>query len=376
MTSDVLSFLRKHTSDMINDVQMLVKAESPSTDRTLLEVASGLVQKMAEDIGMTTQIFPQEQAGPHIRATLPGTLSDRPILVLTHYDTVWPAGTLSHMPCQLESQILRGPGVFDMKTGLVQALWAIRAIKVLGLVHRPIIFLSTSDEEVGSISSRALIESEACKAATVLVFEASERGSLKTARKGTLLYYLQTYGKAAHAGLNPEQGVSAINELVDQLAIIRQWANPQLGTTINAGVIAGGTRPNVVAAEAAAWIDIRVSSQAETQRIVEKMAHLHPVNPLAQLAIQGGLNRPPLERTAAVARLFDTACQLARPLGMELSECAVGGASDGNFCTPLGIPVLDGLGAVGNGAHAAHEWVDTSVMPHRAALAAELLSQL
>lgn len=341
-----------------------------------MDRTAGVVAQFLEAIGFTVSTICQEKAGNQIRGYLEGSLKERSILILAHYDTVWEAGTLRDSPFAWQNGVLRGPGVFDMKADLIQAAWACRALRNMDDIRRSIVFLVTSDEEIGSAHSRSIIEEEAKKACAVLVFEASHHGALQTARKGTCIYEWRIYGEAAHAGLDPLAGVSAVEELADQIVDLRTLANPAAGTTVNVGVVRGGTRSNVIAAEASAAIDIRVETAQEAQRVMRYMEQIIPKRKGIHMDVRGGLNRPPMERTSAVVEIFEMAQKIGRELGLDLAEATVGGASDGNFGAALDIPVIDGLGAVGDGAHAAHEHVMAQTMPIRAALAAHLMARL
>ena len=375
--SSYVEYLQSHFAEMLKDLQVLVESESPSTNKRLLDQTAEVVAGLLRDSGLEVTLIPEKIGGDHVRGYLPGRDPNAaPILILAHYDTVWALGTLADIPFSYRDGIVRGPGVFDMKAGLVQAVWALRALREQGGIRRPVVFLSNSDEEIGSIYSRPLIEEEARRASQALVFEASHHGALKTARKGTCLYEWHIQGRAAHAGLDPTAGVSAVEELADQIVALRSLANSEMGTTVNVGVIHAGTRSNVVAAEASAAIDVRVATQAEAERVVAFMQQLAPRRQGIRLEVSGGLNRPPMERTRDVVDLFHVAQRVGRSLGLDLSEAFVGGASDGNFCAAMGIPVVDGLGAVGNGAHAADEHVMAETMPVRAALAAGLMAEL
>lgn len=377
MLQTYLEYLKGHFEEMVNDVKLLVESESPSTDKKLLDRTADIVGNFLSQSGFEVAMIPETVGGNHVRGYLPGRDRDAaPILVLAHYDTVWKEGTLATIPFSCRDGIMRGPGVFDMKTGLVQAVWAVQAFREHGGIRRPVVFLSNSDEEIGSVYSRRLIEEEASRAYVALVFEASHHGALKTARKGTCLYEWRIRGRAAHAGLDPTAGVSAIDELADQIVAIRELANPEMGTTVNVGVVHAGTRSNVVAAEAEASIDIRVATTSEVERVADFMQRLAPRHKGIRLEVLGGLNRPPMERTARVVELFQVAKAVGHSLGLDLAEAAVGGASDGNFCAAMGIPVVDGLGAVGDGAHASDEHVIAETMPVRAALAAGLMAKL
>jgi glutamate carboxypeptidase len=310
---------------------------------------------------------------------LPGRRRQGQILVLGHFDTVWPVGTLARMPFRREGGRLWGPGVLDMKGGIAFFLWAMRALRELELpVGRKVVLLLTADEETGSATSRQLVEQQAKASSAVLVLEPGTglEGKLKTARKGVGVYQLHVRGKAAHAGVDPENGASAVVELARQIVRIAGWSDPARGVTLNPGVIAGGTRSNVVAAEARAEIDVRVAKLRQAAALDRKLRGLKPFDPRCALTWTGGVNRPPMERTRAIVRLFRLAQGLAAELGVRLEESMTGGGSDGNFTAALGVPTLDGLGAVGEGAHAAHESILIDRIADRTALLAKLVQAL
>ncbi len=312
-----------------------------------------------------------------------GKSSAKPVLLLGHYDTVYPLGTLAAMPCSIVGNKLTGPGVLDMKSGIALMLHALAALQDWhgkeqhGALPRPVTVLLVSDEEAGSNSSRAITESLAKQAAAVLVFEPSygRQGAVKTARKGVGAYLVKVTGKASHAGLDFEKGVNAILELARQIEKISSFTDLKKGLTVNVGIVSGGSRTNVVPAEAAAQVDVRIARLKDAAGIDKKMRSLRPFNRKCKIEISGGINRPPMERTAGVAALYAQAAAIARELGWKLGEAAVGGGSDGNFTAGLGIPTLDGLGAVGDGAHAAHEHIQISELPRRAALLASLIER-
>jgi glutamate carboxypeptidase len=281
------------------------------------------------------------------------------------------------MPLHRHGDRLHGPGTFDMKAGIAIGIAAATALCATATPYPPITMLWTTDEEIGSNTSRAVIEAEARQSRAVLVLEpALPGGALKTARKGCGEYEIVVHGIAAHAGLDPGKGASAIHELASLIASIERLQDLERGITVNAGVISGGTRPNVVAEEARATIDVRAKTMADAAGVDAQLRRLQPVRPGTRLTLQGGFERPPLERTAAVAALFMQAAGVAHAFGRELGEGSAGGGSDGNFTAALGVPTLDGLGAVGDGAHAAHEYVDVSALPWRAALLAGLIAGL
>lgn len=370
-----LEFVLNEKESVLQDVRQLVEMESPSTDKALLDRTASFISSMAEKrISCTVETVEQKENGNHLRIRV-GKSNDKPVLMLAHYDTVWPAGTLSKLPFRVDGGKATGPGIFDMKTGLVQGLWAIKALGESGL-KRPAVLLCTSDEEIGSPSSRSLIEDEARKAAAVLVLEPSRDGMLKTARKGTGMFEVRVTGRASHAGLDPTRGVSAVDELARLILELHALTDMEKGTTLNVGVISGGSRRNVVAGEASAEVDLRIADNKELERVLTAIKNLKPHNGDAKIEVSGGLNRPPMVRNEKIAGLYGLAKGLASQIGFDLGECSVGGASDGNFCAALGLPVLDGLGAVGDGAHSLSEHVVVDEIPRRAALVAGLLAAI
>jgi glutamate carboxypeptidase len=339
---------RPERSAMLAALERLVRAESPSPDKARCDACADEVAELfRERTGVSAVRHRRPDAGDHLEIRV-GEGAE-PIVVLCHHDTVWPEGTLARLPYRVEADRVTGPGSYDMKAGIVQAAFALGRARP----KRPVVILSTSDEEVGSASSRALIEETARHACAVLVLEpAASGGALKTARKGVADFILEIDGRAAHAGTEPEKGISAIEELAHQVLALKTLADPPAGTTINVGVVDGGTRPNVVAAQARAEIDVRFTRASEAERIVAAIKGLRPRLEGARLRISGGVDRPPMERSPGVVRLAQLAQGLAANLGFALSEESVGGASDGNFTAALGVATLDGLGPDGGGAHA------------------------
>jgi glutamate carboxypeptidase len=373
----VLECLRAQTDAIVETLRWLVEAESPSRDPAALDRLGDRIAAECRALGATVDGVRVDGHGTHLRAAWPGPPGAAgQTLVLCHRDTVWPVGTLQRMPFRVADGRASGPGSFDMKGGIAQALWAVRALGSLGRSpRRALVLLCTADEEVGSPSSRSLIEAEGRRSAAALVVEPAHtpQGALKTARKGVGRFSVAIRGRASHAGSDPDKGVSAVQELAHQVLRLHALTDPVRGTTVNVGVVAGGTRPNVVAAEARAEVDLRVTSLAEAERVAAAIHGLAPVTPGAEVVVAGGLTRPPLERTPQVVALFRRAQAIAAELGFRLGEGSVGGGSDGAFTAALGIPTLDGLGAVGDGAHAEHEHVIVARMPERAALLARLL---
>ena len=371
----LLSFCDAHLDDLVELIESLVKLESPSTDKAAVDRCGAELEKRLRALGADIDFLRRTDRGDHIRARIQGT--GKPVLLLGHFDTVWPVGTLERMPVRRDGSRLHGPGTFDMKAGIGIAALAIRALRATGEPHPPLVMLWTTDEEIGSGTSREAIEAEARQAAAVLVLEpALPNGGLKTARKGCGEFELIVTGRAAHAGVDPGKGASAIHELAAQITEIERLQDLTRGLSVNVGVISGGSRPNVVAEEARAVIDIRAPTNADAAQIEASIRALQPRRSGTRLTIRGGFERPPLERTPAVAHLFSLARDVASSLGRELTEGSTGGGSDGNFTAALGVPTLDGLGPIGDGAHAAHEHVDVTALPWRAALVAGLIGRL
>ena len=371
--TNLLDYCEAHLADIVRTIETLVRLESPSTDKAAVDRCGAALARLLADAGGSVEALAQAERGDHLLARWPGR--GRPVMLLGHFDTVWPVGTLERMPPRREGDRLYGPGTFDMKAGIAIALSAIGALRATGTAHPPLTAFFSTDEEIGSATSRALIEAEARQCAAVFVLEpALPGGALKTARKGCGEYTLTVHGIAAHAGLDPGKGVSAIHELAALITAIEHLQDLPRGISVNVGMISGGTRPNVVAEEAHARIDVRAPTVGAAAALDAAFRALHPARPGTRLKLEGGFERPPMERTAAVADLLARARNVAAAVGRDLDEGAAGGGSDGNFTAALGVPTLDGLGAVGDGAHAAHEHVDVPSLPWRAALLAGLLA--
>ncbi len=379
-----LAYFSERRDEIVSTIRELVEIESPSDNKAAVdEVADAVAHKFSR-LGGEVHVHPAKDFGNHLQVNFAGKAA-KPVLLLGHYDTVYPLGTLATMPCRAVHNRLTGPGVLDMKSGIALMLHALAALQEWhgglhgkdwnGGLPRPVTVLLVSDEEVGSDSSRAITESLAKKAAAVLVLEPSYggQGAVKTARKGVGEYLVKVSGKASHAGLDFQKGVNAILELARQIEKISRFTDLKKGLTVNVGIVSGGSRTNVVPAEAAARIDVRIARIKDAAGIDKKMRGLRPFHRKCKIAISGGINRPPMERTAGVATLYAQAVAIARDLGWKLGEAAVGGGSDGNFTAGLGIPTLDGLGGVGDGAHATHEHILISELPRRAALIAGLI---
>ncbi|MGB9455722.1 MAG: M20 family metallopeptidase [Bryobacteraceae bacterium] len=373
----ILRYVKGYQAEMVELIGRFVECESPSDDRVAVDRFVDLVCDTLAPVSRL-KTFPGGRFGRHLVAEmkLPGRRKSGQILALGHSDTVWPVGTLRTMPFRKFRGRLWGPGVLDMKAGIAFFVFAARALRELDVpVPSRVLLQLNSDEEVGSGSSRALTEENARRSHMVLVLEPGTglRGMLKTARKGVGAFTVTVHGRASHAGVDFEAGASAVLELARQVDAIAGFTSIERGITVNAGVIAGGTRSNVVAAEARAEVDIRVARLRDAAVLERKFRRLRPFDRRCTIAVSGGLNRPPLERSAGVKRLFRTARKLALELGIELEESATGGGSDGNFSAALGVPTLDGLGAAGEGPHAAHESILINRIADRTALLAKLL---
>jgi glutamate carboxypeptidase len=359
-------------------IRDLVRHESNSRDEPALASLATSIAGSLSSIGAHCELFHYPGYGSHLRARLPFNHdeSDPALLVIGHMDTVWPAGTLERLPFRVTDEgRAHGPGIFDMKSGIAMLIEALRAIKLHGLAtRRPLTLLLTCDEEIGSCTSRPMIEEDARHAAAVLVLEPPiPGGTVKTARKGVGGFTIRAIGRAAHAGLDPGKGINAIVELAHHTLKLAGLNDPKSGTSVSIGRVDGGTAVNVVPAEARIQVDVRFWNMEHGAAIEEAVRALRPVIEGARLEISGGLNRPPMERTAGNIALFELARGLANEIGFDLADGAVGGGSDGNFTSALGIPTLDGLGVDGAGAHADHEHIILDDLPRRAALLTRLL---
>jgi glutamate carboxypeptidase len=355
----------------------LVAEESPSTDRAALERCAMVLAARLGEAGASVERVDGGSTAAHVLAEWRG---DGPqVLLVGHFDTVWPVGQLARMPLEEKDGKLFGPGVLDMKAGLAIAITAARAVSSDPLAKRRprIRLIATTDEEVGSATSRAVIETLARESAAVLVLEpALPGGAVKTARKGVGEFELVAEGISSHAGADPGAGASAVHELARQVVTLAGMTDPKRGLTVNVGVIEGGTRSNVVAERARAFVDVRIARLEDAATVERALATLAPADPRVRLTITGRINRPPMERTPGVARLYALAQDVASLMGRTLAEGATGGASDGNFTAALGVPTLDGLGAIGDGPHALHEHVVIKELAPRAALVAGLIARL
>ena len=362
--------------EMLEMLAELVRVESPTEDRAAVNRCVAMLEKWIRKAGGNSSRNRQSIAGDLLVGRF-GPARGTPVMLLGHLDTVWPLGTLKKMPFRVRGGRAWGPGVLDMKAGVVMALTALRVLAEDGLA-RPVILLLNSDEETGSESSRALTEQLARKCDAVFVLEPAQglAGAYKTARKGVGNYRLQVHGIAAHSGVDFSQGHSAVLELGRQIERASAFTDPSRGITVNAGVIGGGTRSNVVAAEAWAEFDVRIAKAVDGPRVDRRFRSLRAVDSRCSLEVTGGLNRPPMERTPGTVALFRRAATMAAGLGFELQEAATGGGSDGNFTSALGIPTLDGMGAVGEGAHADRESILLDALVPRTALLAAMIGGL
>lgn len=373
--SDLLSFFDARTPEMVALLKQLVLFESPSHDKALVDALGDFVTQICRELGATVEIHPRQEVGNLRLARWNDGAPGKPILLLAHMDTVWPAGTLATMPLREEDGILYGPGVVDMKGGIVVALEAIRGLRDLGAMpQRPIWILFTSDEETGSHHSRDLICALAAQAGLVLVMEPAADGeAFKTWRKGIARYTVRTTGRASHAGQAPEAGVNAVIEAAHQAIYLHSLNDLPNGTSVSVTMIQGGIATNVIPPEATLQVDVRFLKASEAERVHRAILGLSPVLPGAGVTVEGQIDRGPMERDEQMIRAFAQAKEIAASLGLELTEGGSGGASDGNFTAAMGIPTLDGLGAGGAGLHAAHEQVHIRTLHRRAALLAKML---
>jgi len=369
-------FCRANHAWVLETAEALVALESPTTDKAAVDRCGAALASRLEAIGGRVSRLPRRDRGDHLLAEFGCGASQ--ILLLGHFDTVWPVGQLDRMPLMHKEGRLHGPGVFDMKAGIAIAMLGTRALLETEVKspHR-IVMLWTTDEEVGSETSRAAIEDEARRSAAVLVMEPSlPGGAVKTARKGCGSYHVVVRGVAAHAGIEPQKGASAVQELAHQILAVNALQDLARGVSVNVVQVSGGLRSNVIPDEARATVDVRVPSAAAAAAIDAAFRALRPVDSRTTIEVAGGMDRPPLERTGHVARLYEQASGVARELGAELGEGGTGGGSDGNFTAALGVPTLDGLGAIGDGAHALHEHVEIDSLADRAALIAGLMARI
>ncbi|MGD9629505.1 MAG: M20 family metallopeptidase [Pyrinomonadaceae bacterium] len=375
---ETLEYFKERESEMIDAIREIVEIESPSYDVERSKTVVRWIENGARKIGLDLEIerVAAEGFGEHlvIRA-FPGDA--KPYLLLGHSDTVHPVGANEQNPIRIEGDKFYGCGIFDMKSGIVLMLEALRYFAETGQrPSRPITIFLSCDEEVGSYSGRPLLEKEAANAEACLVFEPSAAGRVKTGRKGTGMYTVKAHGKPAHAGLEPEKGASAILELSRQIEKLHSFNNPATGTTVNVCTVKGGTTSNVIPENAECEVDVRFLTMAEAERIDHEIKSLELFDDRVSIEVIGDINRPPMERTDAVVELFNKARNIAAAFDYELGETQVGGASDGNFIAALGVPVLDGLGITGDGAHTLHEHILVNDIAKRATLVTTFLSTI
>ena len=357
---------------MLADIERVINIETPSSDKEAVKRgAEDFATLMRERLGVEPDLVDIDGV-THVRLRLGG--GDRKVILVNHQDTVWPHGTLDRLPFSNKDGVLRGPGVFDMITGAIMSVHATALLQDNDTDLDGLTILVTGDEELGSTTSADFIVNEAKGASAAFVLEASQHGALKVERKGSSIYTVNVHGKAAHAGLEPEKGINAGLELAHQMQVIAGFANPEAGTTVTPTVFSGGTTTNTVPAHAKVNVDVRAKTAEEQERVDALMRGLTPSMEGARIELEGGINRPPMERNMAQG-LFDRAVELVQKLGIETpTAVAVGGGSDGNFTAGAGVPTLDGLGAVGDGAHAEHEHALVDQIAPRTALLATLIA--
>jgi glutamate carboxypeptidase len=370
-----LEYLVTQLPPMLNTLEDWVNHDSPTFDKPAVDALGRQIAGTFSELGASVETRPQPEYGDHLR--IAWGQGDRQILLLGHFDTVWPVGEPARRPFAVRDGKAAGPGTNDMKSGILIGLYALRTLVETAQTpaHR-LVYLLTSDEEDGSPSSRVLIEAEARRSDYVLVLEPSRYGSLITWRKGIGRFIIEVTGVAAHSGVDPEKGVSAIEEMAHQILKLQVMTDLASGTTVNVGVVQGGSRVNVVAGSAMAECDLRVTTVAEGQRMERAILSLTPVLEGTAIKVSGGINRPPFEESEAGLDLYERARAIGARLGVEIDKTGTGGGTDGNFTAALGVPTLDGLGAVGEGSHALHEQILVNSLPQRAALLAELILDL
>ena len=371
----ILDAVEAQSAWMRTTLRALVEQESPSEDRQSVNAAVTLVEEIARPLGFGARRYPHKQFGDVLELSLTPRSRQKPLLLLGHLDTVWALGTLKQMPWREEKGRYWGPGVLDMKAGVTMAFAAVRVLKNLNL-ERNVTLLLNSDEEVGSTFSRPITERLAKRSAAVFVLEPAQGLAYKTSRKGIGNYRVEVTGVAAHSGVDFERGHSAVLELAKQIQAISNFTDLKRKLTVNCGVIAGGTRSNVIAAEAHTEVDVRIARASDAAYVERLFRRLRVSDARCKLDITGGINRPPMERKAGTVALFKQARRLAADLGFKLEEAGTGGGSDGNFTAALGIPTLDGMGAVGEGAHATHESVFVEHLVPRTALLAAMIASV
>lgn len=383
--SELVSYFETQQDEMLAMLRELVEIESPSTDKAAVDRAGERVIDLMRSAGATVEWLPRDGVGDVVLGRWDGdgsagvgpTPDAKQILLLAHRDTVWPIGTLAERPPRVQDGRFYGAGGFDMKAGFVIALTALRGLDELGRRPvGPVVLLCNGDEEIGSPGSRGVIEESARESGLVLCLEPPVRsGALKTARKGVAGFTLRIKGRSAHAGADHVQGVNAIEEAAHQVLALQALTDHDRGTTVNVGIIRGGTRTNVVPEACEVRADVRVATQEEAARMTEVITGLKPQLSGTEMTIEGGLGHPPMVRDALMVRTFEQVKRIASANGLDVAEGSTGGGSDGSFAAALGVPTVDGLGAEGDGAHAVHEHVEIASLPRKVALVAALLSE-
>ena len=371
---ELLAYLREHTDDMVEDLKTLIDLESPTLHKPSVDKLGQYLADRLRDLGGAVEIIPKAEVGDVVRARW--NPSGGGVVILSHMDTVWDMGTVPGRPTRVDGNLIYGVGAMDMKGGIVIALWALRALRELGLFpDKPVTYMLNSDEETGSRHSGAEIESEALSHDVVFVTEPPQDGKYKTQRKGAGGITITVKGRAAHSGADHASGINAIKEMAHQILAVEAMTNYDIGSTANVGVISGGTRANVVPAEAKITINIRATTRAKQVALYDQIMGLKPHNPEAELVIEGNPGTPPMERTPEIAALFKRAQALAAGMGFHIDEGSTGGGSDGNKTAALGVPTFDGMGIVGEGGHAITEYGEIDSMPERAAVMAAMLRE-
>lgn len=372
----LLAGARRKKDDLLALARKLVLAESPSDKKFAVDACVEIASEETRNRGGRIRIHRQRDFGAILEARFGPRQSKatKPVMILGHLDTVWPIGTLRTMPCRIADGRLWGPGTLDMKVGVAMALTAIEMLTEAELLNRETVFLLNSDEEIGSPASRPITEKLAQECSAVFVLEPAQGLAYKTARKGTGNWRIDIHGKAAHAGVDFEKGASALRELSRVIDAVSDWTDLKRGLTVSVGIAGGGSKTNVIPADAFAEVDVRIAKKTDGPSIERKFTSLKAADRRCSLSISGGINRPPMERTRGTVRLLEQARSFAGELGFVLDEASTGGASDGNFTSALGVPTLDGMGAVGEGAHATHESVLLEHLAPRTALLAGMLA--
>jgi glutamate carboxypeptidase len=373
----LLAGARRKESALVELTQRLVRVESPSDNKAAVDACGTVAAARAGELGGRVKVHRQRGFGDVVEARFGprAKIAAERVLVLGHLDTVWPLGTIKTMPCRVGEGRLWGPGALDMKAGVAMALTAVEMLAEANLLRHEIVLLLNSDEEVGSPVSRPITERIAGECSAVFVLEPAQGLAYKTARKGTGNWRIDVKGVAAHAGVDFEKGASAIRELARAVETVSGWTDLKRGLTVSVGTAGGGSKTNVIPAEAWAEVDVRIARKADGARMERKFAGLKAVDSRCAVTVSGGINRAPMERTRGTVRLYETARVLAAELGFALDEAATGGASDGNFTSALGIATLDGMGAVGEGAHAGHESIVLEHLASRTALLAGMMAE-